>query len=75
MEREWLSWTNATLTPVCCENSRALNASKKKPRLSANTFGSMISTSGIAVGMMFIAARWPVVQVLTLVGLAGNFRA
>lgn len=33
---------------------------EEKPRLSPKTFGSMISTSGIAVGMMFMAVRWPV---------------
>src|SRR5262249_49545923 len=40
--------------PTASQNFRAFQLSSKKPRASANTWGSRIRTSGIDVGMTFI---------------------
>ena len=54
-EREWLSCTNCTSTPVASRKARWLKLSKKKPRASPKTFGSSSTTSGMARRVAFTA--------------------
>jgi hypothetical protein len=49
-----LSCTNSARIPAIA-NARAFQLSRKNPRASPKTFGSITATSGIAVRMTFIS--------------------